>query len=338
MSEKRPTIYDIAEACGVSAASVSYVINNKKKVSPQTKEKVLQAMEEMGYAIDRAASNLSSGRSSLVGVCFPLNSAEQVFSDNPFYSEFLASFEKEMSINGYDVIVGYIQETRAFEHWLQTRRLDGVVMFGLYSDETIEMIAHHRIPFVLTDVYNDIKNVCKIRVDDEKGGYLAGKFLYQNGHRNVAFLGGSLSKSKVDARRYNGLCSAAKEHGARTPTLYETSTTFEGGYQMAKPIAESIDSLSAVMCGSDIVAIGLMRHLQEMGIAIPEKLSVIGFDDLKECTYVYPALTTIRQDIARKGQFAAEALLEAIKYPEAIPSERVLEPELIVRNSTKKMN
>ena len=133
--KNKPSIYDIAKAVGVSAATVSYVINGKNKVSEKTKQKILATMAEMGYVADQAAVSLSRGKSNIVGICFPLESASLVFSDNPFYSEFLANFEREISKANYDIIVGYLKTPDEFERWLSSRRLDGLVIFGLYSPE-----------------------------------------------------------------------------------------------------------------------------------------------------------------------------------------------------------
>lgn len=332
--KNKPSIYDIAKAVGVSPAAVSYVINGKDKVSAKTKAKILATMAEMGYVADHAAVSLSRGRSSLVGICFPLDSSSLVFSDNPFYPEFLANFEKEISLAGYDTIIGYLQSPQDFERWLVSRGLDGLVLFGLYSPEIFKIIRAHKVPFVLTDFYDSDFDAPSTRIDDAHGGYLAGKHLCELGHRNIAFIGGRLATSKVDSKRLDGLNKALGEQGLSCALQLEVQTTFEGGYEAAS-IIQAHPEITAVFCGSDIVAIGLMRHAQELGVAIPDDLSVIGFDDLKACTYVYPALTTIRQDIPLKGQTTARVLLQEISG-ESAESRQVLTPSLVVRNSTSK--
>lgn len=330
--KNKPSIYDIAKAVGVSPAAVSYVINGKDKVSEKTKTKILNTMAEMGYVTDHAAVSLSRGKSSLVGVCFPLDSSALVFSDNPFYPEFLANFEKEISKRGYDTIIGYLQSPLDFERWLISRGLDGLVIFGLYSQEIFKIIRAHKVPFVLTDFYDSEFDAASIRVDDGKGGYLAGKHLLELGHKNIAFIGGPLEASKVDSKRLDGLNLALGEKGLSCALHLQVKTTFEGGYEAAETI-KAHPEITAVFCGSDIVAIGLMRRAQELGIAIPEDLSVIGFDDLNACTYVYPALTTIRQDIPLKGQITARTLLSKIAGEEE-KEKQIIEPTLVIRNST----
>ena len=328
----KPSIYDIAQTVGVSAAAVSYVINGKDKVSEKTKKKILETMAAMGYVIDQSAVSLSKGKSSLVGICFPLESSSLVFSDNPFYSEFLANFEREISKGGYDTIIGYLKSPSDFERWLISRGLDGLVLFGLYSPEIFKIIHAHKTPYVLTDFYDPALNALSIRVDDALGGYLAGKHLIELGHKRIAFVGGELATSKVDSKRLEGLNAALTEAMLPAARLIETSTNFEGGYLAAEELLASRDE-TAVFCGSDIVAIGLMRRAQELGVSIPEDLSVVGFDDLKACTYVYPALTTIAQNIPLKGQVAATALLEAMNGGEGT-NFAPIEPRLILRNST----
>lgn len=330
--KNKPSIYDIAKAVGVSAATVSYVINGKDKVSEKTKQKILSTMAEMGYVADQVAVSLSRGKSSIVGICFPLESASLVFSDNPFYSEFLANFEREISKGGYDTIIGYLKSPAEFERWLISRRLDGLVLFGLYSPEIFKIIRARKTPYVLTDFYDASPEAISIRVDDVYGGYLAGEHLIGLGHKKIVFVGGELETSKVDSKRLEGLNSALREHGLPNAYVIETRTTFEGGYEIAEELLKQKDA-TAVFCGSDIVAIGLMRRAQELGVSIPEDLSVVGFDDLKACTYVYPALTTIAQDIPQKGQVAAKALLESMDKEEPDPIKPI-QPTLVIRNST----
>ena len=336
MGKDKPSIYDIAKKCGVSPAAVSYVINGKNKVSEKTKKKILKAMEEMGYVTDYAAVSLSRGKSSLIGICFPLRSAEEAFADNPFYSEFLASFERETSASGYDVIIGYIKTPEEFERWIISRGISGLALFGLYPPEIYRIISSRKIPMVLTDVYDPMTPAINIRVDDEKGGYLAGKYLIEQGHKNIAFVGGNLSVSRVDQHRYEGLRKSMDEAGIAFDRWFETLTTFDGGYEVADKIASEKD-ITAVFCGSDIVAIGLMRRLQELGKKIPDEISVIGFDDLKACTYVYPALTSIRQDISLKGKIAAQSLLKTMSNPNLDPITQTIDPVLIIRNSVKSL-
>ena len=334
IKRRKTSIYDIAKAVGVSPAAVSYVINGRDKVSPKTKAKILAAMAEMGYVADHAAVSLSRGKSSLVGICFPLDSSALVFSDNPFYSEFLANFEKEISASGYDTIIGYLQSPEDFEHWLVSRGLDGLVIFGLYSPEIFKIIRAHKVPFVLTDFYDPDFEASSIRVDDVMGGYLAGKHLLELGHRQIAYIGGDLVSSKVDCKRLEGLNKALEEAGLKCSLQLEVPTTFNGGYEAATVIRNHPE-ITAAFCGSDIVAIGLLRHAQELGISIPDDLSVMGFDDLNSCTYVYPALTTIRQDIPLKGQLAAKILLAEIDGEEH-PLTQTIRPTIAIRNSTAK--
>lgn len=329
----KPSIYDIAKAVGVSAATVSYVINGKNKVSEKTRTKVLKTMNEMGYVADNLAVSLSRGKSGLVGVCFPLESSSNVFSDNPFYSEFLANFEREISYGGYNTIVGYLKSPEEFERWLISRHLEGLVLFGLYSPEIFNILLARKVPFVLADFFDPSLPALSIRVDDESGGRLAGRHLIGLGHRRIAFVGGNLETSKVDSKRLEGLNEALKEAGCPEAFVIEAPTTFDGGYAVAETIAKQKE-ITAVFCGSDIVAIGLMRRAQELGLSIPEDLSVVGFDNLKECDYVYPALTTIAQDIPAKGKAAADALMKAIGGEEGAAEIPPITPRIVIRNST----
>lgn len=336
---KKPSIYDIAKRVGVSVASVSYVLNGKEgKVSAETKKKIFKAMHELGYTRNHAALSLSTGKSHLIGISFALNSTAEAFLNNPFYAEFLGAFEETIQSSGYDVIIGSSKSAEEFETWYKSRALDGILILGCLSKEIEDVLLKIKAPTVLVDVYEEYNApFTNIRINDERGEYLATEHLISLGHKKIGYLGGP-DYSIVNHTRYCGFEKAMNEKGYKIDQdcVFHTLTTLEGGYSMGDKIAEKLDRMSAIVVDADIVAIGLMRRLLELGIKLPEQLSIIGFDDIQPARYIYPTLTTIHQDIKEKSRLSAEAIVDRIDSMEPNSRTIVIEPSLTIGKSTMK--
>lgn len=334
---KKISIYDVAKEAGVSAASVSYVINGKGKVSEKTRKRIVRIMDEMGYVRDSSAISLSTGKTMLVGLCLPLDEASR-FVENPFYSEFIASFEQTVSPAGYDVVLGSIKDPKAFAPWIRSRSFDALVLFDLYDEEVYRIIKKSRISAVLVDAYNERANdFSNVRVNDQLGCFRATEYLISLGHRRIGFMGARLSESLLDQKRFNGYRKAMEHHSLPFDLdfVFDAATSFEGGYSLGEEVAKKIGEMSAIVCDADIIAIGLMRRLMELGYSIPKDLSIIGFDDITSCTFVYPPLSTVKQGIARKGEEAGKLILKLVKN--ALPENEtiILEPEIVDRGTIR---
>lgn len=334
---KKTSIYDIAKKVNVSAATVSYVLNGKtKKVSLETRKKVFQAMDELGYTRNHAAFSLSTGKSHLIGLTLPYSSPSVAFLYNPFYAEFLGFFEETLKQKGYDVIIGSTIDDREFERWYKSRVLDGVMVLGNLGKKAESMLKRINAPVVLADVYEDYDApFANIRFDDEKAEYLATIHLISIGHKKIGYLGGP-DTSIVNHKRFCGYEKALIECDYEIPKdcIFHTNTTLEGGYEMGDRIKKQLDKMSAIVVDADIVAIGLIRRLLELGVKLPEELSIVGFDDIQPAQYIFPPLTTVHQDIKEKATLAANAILEAISSLNKRKVTYVIEPSLVIRSST----
>ncbi len=338
-NHKKVSIYDIAKIAGVSSASVSYVINGKGKVSQETKQRILKAMEQTGYIPDTTAVTLSTGKSHLVALCLPFKDASEAFVNNPFYGEFLGYFEKEMIKEGYDIIIGSLMDANEFTRWVKSRNLEGIVMMGLFPSEIYEAVQKLGIAVVLVDVYESYSPAFKnIRVDDKGGSYNATKYLIDCGHQNIGFIGGNINNSLVDDMRYVGYLQALEENHLNLDNkhVYKIPATFDGGYAIAEEIASHIDEMTAIVCAADIIAIGVIRRLNELGHKIPDELSIVGFDDIQAARYIYPALTTIHQSIREKGRLSALTMINQLNENVKVDQEAVvIKTSLVVRQSVK---
>ena len=332
------SIYDIAKYSNVSPASVSYVINGKNKVSEETKQKVLKAIEELGYVPNHNARSLSTGKSHLIGLFLPLSDTSVAFLQNPFYVEYIGGLEKGIMDADYDIVISGLKNEHDFERWARSRNLDAVVMLGKYPKKVYDDIKKLNIPVVLTDVYEEYSNEFhNIRINDEKGMYLSTKHLIEKGHKEIGFIGFK-EISLVDENRFNGYKRAMNEYNIeiKDEYLFTSLATFDDGYKIADEIIRR-NNVTAVACSADIVAIGIIKRYNELGKNIPEDLSIIGFDDIQDAKYIHPGLTTIHQDIGSKGEKAMQIILENLKNNIHTKTLINLEPYLVERESVKEL-
>ncbi|RBW67549.1 LacI family DNA-binding transcriptional regulator [Bacillus taeanensis] len=343
---KKTTIRDVAKYADVSPATVSYVLNGVKKVSEETKLRVLQAIGELNYYPDFTAISLSKRKSNLIGIVFSLidNSFAEVMRENPYYNEMISGIEIVARKKNFDILITGIGNIEEYRSWVKKRNLDGLLFLGLFPPKLYNEMKKIDIPIVLIDTYEEYTNVYKnVNINDELGGYLATKHLVDLGHRNIAFVATNIKVSLVDERRFQGYKRALNE--AKIPfnnnlffeTLlnFEGAITFESGYKIGEQILESRENITAIVTISDIYAIGIINALQKHGKRVPEDYSVVGFDDISMCNYILPSLTTVKQDIFNKGEEAAKMLIDAIEIPSSKPKSIELPVKLIVRDSTK---
>ncbi|MCM1197082.1 MAG: LacI family transcriptional regulator [Roseburia sp.] len=336
--KRKTSIYDIAKCINVSPTTVSYVINNKGKVSWETRQKVLKAIEELGFVPDTTARSLSTGKSHLIGLFLPLDNAAVAFTQNPFYVEFLSGIEMGIAEYDYDIVIGCHKNLRNFGEWVHSRGLDGVILIGRYPSKTYESIKNLNIPIVLIDVYEEYsKDFYNIRVDDTKGMYDATKYLIQNGHKKIGFIGAP-KRNTIDFKRYVGYEMAMKEAGLaiQPDYLFDEFATFDSALKVGEKLLEQ-KNVSAVVCCADIIAIGIIRKFNERNKKVPDELSIVGFDDIQDSKFIYPSLTTIRQDIRLKGELASRTIMQHLNKEKKNETLILLDLNLIERESVRKI-
>lgn len=336
----RATIYDVARMAGVSVASVSYAINDVKKITPETKQRIFECIEKLNYKMNSAARCLSHGDSRLIGVALPITEKGDnpgILLNNPFYSEFISGIESVTSAKGYDILISSIESDRKYKDWAQSRGLDGIILVGIYPKTIYDEIRELHIPIVLNDAYETYAlDFHRVMIQDEEGGYMAAKYLIDLGHKRIAFVSGSIQNSPINSRRYAGYRRALEEAGlsATEDLLFICPADYNGGYAAAQKIVQDKTGITACFADADILAIGLLKGFAESGVQIPQDISVIGFDDIQFCRLVTPGLTTIKQNIIHKGAVSAQILLEDIADSLKEKQTVILKPELVIRQST----
>jgi LacI family transcriptional regulator len=340
--KRKITIREVAKYAGVSVASVSNVINGIDKTSEVTKEKILKAISEIGYQPDFTARSLAKGKSNLIGIMLPISEegdeASLLLKNNPFFSEFISGIEYISRRRGYDVLITGIEKDQRCKEWIDKRNLDGIILLGMHPEAFFNEMQGMKLPIVLIDAYEEYNTMFhRITIDDELGGYIATKHLIDLGHRNIALATGSINNSGVNYKRFEGYKRALQETQIDfdRKIVFEDHLTYEGGYEMGKKILQLGAEITAVFAVADIVAFGVIKSFMNHGKNVPADYSIIGFDDIKLCEYMSPGLTTVRQDITKKGIAAAEAIFNDIEAG-VISNENILMPiELIIRESTK---
>jgi len=341
---RKVTMRDVAKYAGVSVATVSNVLNKVSKTSDDTRERILKAIEETQYKLDYTARCLSMGKSNLIGVMFPITEKGDepsiLLRNNPFFSEFTSGIEYVARKQGYDILLTGIESGQKCKEWISKRNLDGIILLGINPESFFNEMKDVKLPIVLTDTYEEYSTKFhRVMVDDEMGGYIATKHLLDSGHRNIAIASGRIGEVGVNLRRYEGYKRALNEVGIdiNKKFIIEENVSFDGGYRIGKRIIKLDSKITAVFAVADIVAFGIIKAFNKNGKSVPVDYSIVGFDDLKMCEYITPELTTIRQDIFKKGMVSAEAIIDDIEFG-IVTSETVMLPvELINRGSVKKI-
>ncbi|MBQ4833170.1 LacI family DNA-binding transcriptional regulator [Pseudoalteromonas sp. MMG010] len=326
------TIYQVSELAGVSLATVSRVMNKNTRVSDKTKQKVLDAMEQLGYRPNSIAQSLASNRTNSVGI---LVSELQ----GPFFGQMMASIESSLRAAGKHVIItaGHSNEQKEKEgiDFLISRNCDAIIMHvEALSDEYLIELSKGKTPLYFVNRHIEtLKNQC-ISLDNQVGGYLATKAMIDLGHKNIAYISGPQFKS--DARnRYTGHQHALAEHNIQfnEQLFYHGDFKETSGSNGLKHFIDNKFSFSAVVCANDEMASGAMKYAREHGYSLPNDLSVIGFDNVIFANYLYPTLATIDNPVSKMGEMAAKLVLKDVYLHKIEQIQRVFEPTLLTRDS-----
>lgn len=327
----------IAQKAGVSTATVSNVINgNYHKVSQETIHKVQKIIAENNYVPNATARSLASQKSRIIGVVVPNLGMDEDFYANPYNAHLLAILENYIRNQGYYMMMRCVGQCREIIPLFSSWNVDGIIFCGAFRNEVEEIRQSLNIPAVFIDSYADDLDIANVGIDDYKGGYLSARYLLGRGHREIAFVSPSVKEPGVIRQRYLGFCAACKEKGVEiTPGhLFEAYTLYQHGVVNGQKIAISARKFTAVAVMSDIVAFGVIEGLRLCGFNVPEDISVIGFDNLPECQYSSPKLTSISQDLPRKARMVGETLFNMIRQG-AVTAHEIIDVEIVERKSVK---
>lgn len=329
------TIKDVAKKVGVTPATVSMVINNKPRISEETRRKVLAAIEELDYYPHEGARSLVLKRTNTLGVAAP-------FFTSYFVLETLGGIEQEVRQSDYNLVLygtrGLLKtEDAVITRIARERKVDGLITMNLsLTPKQLKYFEKNGMKVVSLEY--PAEGCDCVQVDNFNGAYQATKHLISLGHRQIALVNGPLRFEPM-RQREDGFLLAMKEAGlVMDPSLRHEVPNFrrEEGFDVGNQLLQTRPRPTAVFCaGGDVCATGVMRAFKKNGIVVPDEISVLGFDDQPFAELVEPALSTVRQPMARMGVEAFTLLREALKDPKAHkPITKVFPSELVVRQST----
>lgn len=332
---KKITIKDIAKIAGVSVSTVSNILNERyHKVNVNTKEKILNIMNELNYKPDFTARSLSNGKSKLIGMIMPINNTREDANENPFYFEYMLGVEKIAKFMDYDIIVSENLKKREYTDFVKKRNLDGIILVGRFNEDVYYELEELGKPLVSIDHPQSIvKNAKNILSDNYFGGNLAAEHFISMGHKKIGLISGVIDSFGICKDRYEGFRDRlAKENiYISEENIAIEAVSYYGGINSANKLLNK--EITAIFATSDIMALGAMKVFLEAGKKIPEDISILGFDDVGMCRYIIPELSSIRQNIFLKGEMSAKVLIEMINGSSKENSDLIIPVDLVKRKS-----
>ena len=334
----RPTSFDIARRAGVSQPTVSRALRGDPTISPITRRRVAFIAKELGYKVDKNASNLRGQHSQTIAILFFEDQRFNASLINPFFLSMLGSIAGACAKRGYDLIISCQHLSNNWRiDYEDSRRADGIILLGYddfltYSAE-LERLVDEGTHFVHYGAALERHPGLSVGCDDYAGGYEATRHLISLGRRNIAFLGSASDHYPEFFGRYRGYVDALRDAGL--PALPElqadTVSALPDGEKATRRIIESGKPFDAIFAASDLIAIAALGVLRVHGLAVPSEVSVVGFDDIPAASMVTPPLTTMRQDTQLAGEVLVDTLLKLMRGEQAEPT--VLPCQLVIRKS-----
>ncbi|MUL40504.1 LacI family transcriptional regulator [Streptomonospora sp. PA3] len=332
---RRPTIVDIARAAGVSKGAVSCALNGRPGVSDTTRSRILQIAGRLGWAPSSAARALSDGRAGAIGMI--IDRPAPVLGVETFFMRFIAGIQEELADGDTALMLQSVDETSpeltTYKRWYAERRVDGVLVVDLRRDDPrVGALAEIGLPAVVVGGPEGTGGLPCVWADDGGCMRAAVAHLARLGHRRIGRVAGPEALVHTGVRT-GALEESAREHGMAPPRTVHTDYTGDGGARATRELLAGAEPPTALVYDNDLMAAAGLGVAQELGIAVPDRLSVIAWDDSPLCQVVRPALTAIRRDLHEHGRLAASLLLEAVAGGAA---RQVPAPlgELVARGST----
>ena len=331
------TISDVAEMLGVSRATVSRAMNNSPGVSAELRNRIITFINEIGYRPNSLARGLSKGHSSIVGL---------ILGDvrNPFYADLAFYIQKILNNNGYMVMVFNSEydskkEIEFIQHAVHSN-FAGLFLITAQTDGIKDSLEKLDIPLVLVNRIIDSFEANSVLLDNFKAGYIATMHLIELGHPRIAFIEGQ-STSSTARQRFDGYRQALKNYNIQFDENYvlNSDLKLETGYELAKQYISKLDGApKAVVIVNDMTAIGFMEYCRMVNIRVPEDISIVSFDNISISSLYDIQLTTVSQHVFEMSEQAVRLMLKLLINPNAKAERIILDPTLVVRNTTAKYN
>jgi LacI family transcriptional regulator len=329
------TIDEIAKLSKVSVSTVSKALNGYTEISEKTRNRVIEIADQLGYMPNATAQSLVRKRSNTIGVVYEVEYGLK----NLFFSGVLEAFRKNVESNGYDILLLSHNTDSGLDYLrhCQSKNVDAVlVVSGGDNHESITKLCQSNLAVLTLDPHEKSSN--SIYSDSYVSIRRSCKYLYDLGHKKIAFINGSYTNF-IGRERLRAYLDFMHEKGLEPmylPDRSNESYSYEEGHHTMKLIFETYGLPEAVCSVSDLMAVGAINYLNTHGFSVPHDVSVIGFDDLQVCEIVTPKLTTVRQNYEAFGELACQTLMGMIEGKVRTIDPIVVDTEIVVRDSCKK--
>ncbi len=327
------TIKDIAQVVGVSPSTVSRALNDSPLINEATKNRIRRVAKELGYERNELARGLVKGSSGTVGVILP-------DITNPFFAEIIKGAEEVVRNRGFGVVLctteGFPGREREYLQLLRRKRVDGLIIASVTVDDPyLAELQRAHVPFVLVSRLSERIDAPYVVVDDKEGGRLAMEHLVELGHRKIAYIGGpaNVHSSRKRMEAYREVLEAQGIRFRRRWAVFAAFTQ-EAGHTVGKALLSEDERPTAIFAANDLIALGVMEAAEELGLAIPEDLSLVGYNNIVYAALPRIQLTTVAQPACEMGRIAAHYLLGVCTGQGQEKLRCVLPPRLVVRKTT----
>ncbi|WP_088330629.1 LacI family DNA-binding transcriptional regulator [Lacimicrobium sp. SS2-24] len=333
----KATSFDIAHMAGVSQSTVSRALRNSPLVNQETREKVQAIARQLNYKVDKNASSLRQRNSRTIALLLFEDPTSDDSMINPFFLSMLGSITKACAQEGYDLLVSFQHySTDWHADYEDTNKADGIILLG-YGDymnyqDKLSKLEQQKTHFVRWGEVDKDHPGLSVGCDNFQGGYKITQHLISHGRKHLAFIGGADSHCPEFYERFKGMCHALQQAGCQdSPLQIDAINTEDSGYQAVVTLLQKSDDIDAIVCASDLIAIGAMRALKDKDIDVPGDIAVVGYDNILLASFANPPLTTVHQNTKKAGELLVTSLIKLIQGE--TPKPVLIPAELVIRKS-----
>jgi LacI family transcriptional regulator len=327
----KPSLRDVAKQAQVSVGTVSNVLNRPAQVSEETRKKVREAIDMLGF-IPNINSDHSGISSKIVGLILPL-------AQNPFYDELAQGIEDSLAKDGFRVLIGYSREDEAIELQLLTAMSDsnfrGIIVTPVGPhNQVFEKFIDRNVRVSYLSQTDEEPDQCSVSIDQVRGGFIGVEYLAKLGHKNILWVSGPDHHHQSN-QRFVGITQSAQQFGIELDSISAPSLDFITGEQMAPIIISRGPLPDAIFAGNDALALGIMNYFHKVGIPVPGQVSVLGYDNVAYAESALVPLTTVSQTPYQLGwTMGAQMLSEFGAKANHVHQHVVFQPQIVERSST----
>lgn len=330
--DRRPTLADVARLAGVSLGTASHALSVPHQVRPATREKVERAVKQLGYIRDGAARALASRRTHTIAAIYPT-------LNNPIFAHSTEAMQRTLWKLGYQLLIAsHEYQTEGAPTVVRAsveRGVDGLIMVGTdHGDDVYTLLRQRGLPYVLTWSTDETHYPHCVGISNYHAMYDLTRVVLDHGHREIALCGGYTARNERARGRRDGMLAAMTEHGLTVPAewVLETPLSYQAGRDAFRRLWNNERKPTAILFGTDLQAIGALYEARQMGVRVPDDVSILGFDNIEEGEFMQPALTTIQTPAREIGRLAAERIVALIEgqEPEAM---KPLAHSIVLRES-----